>query len=434
MDKAEKNIGWFIIIMTFLIMVWGTVDLTRKRTVTLRVGVYAGSYWDSPNGDCYGILDQAIKRFESEHEGVKVEYVSGIGSADYSEWLTEQIVLAREPDVYFVLPEDFDLFVTSGALEPLDHLIRMDDSFDTEAYYEPCLSAGKRGGIQYALPQESVPTIMIVNKTLLSRAGIEMPAADWTWDDCLKICRQVTEKIPEAYGTYDFSWNDALYANNATLFSERGESCSLTDQNIRDAIRFISQLEELNGGRIVTSRDFDLGNVVFRPFLYSEYRMYQPFPWRVKKYTKFDWDGLPMPAGPEGDNVSVLQTMLMGMSSRTSHTELAWEFLKLLCYDEQIQRDLYKDSRGISPLASVAEDSSIVSRLQEDIPGTTEFDAEIIRQIMTSAVEVHRFPGYERALMMAENGVRAEAEADSSRGDGLLSLQREINSFLTKNK
>ncbi|MBR3358779.1 MAG: extracellular solute-binding protein [Solobacterium sp.] len=434
MDKAEKNIGWFVILMTFLIMIWGTVDLTHKRTVTLRVGVYAGSYWDSPNGDCYRILDQAIKRFESEHEGVKVEYVSGIGSADYSEWLTEQILMDREPDVYFVLPEDFDLLVTSGALAPLDHLILLDGSFDTEAYYEPCLSAGRRGGIQYALPQESVPTIMFVNKTLLSRAGIDMPAADWTWNDCLNICQQVTERIPEAYSTYDYSWNDALYANNASLFSERGDSCSLTDSNIRDAIRFISRLEEMNHGRIVTSRDFDLGNVVFRPFLYSEYRMYQPFPWRVKKYTNFEWDGLPMPAGPDGDNVSVLQTMLMGMSSRADHPELAWEFLKLLCYDREIQLDLYKYSRGISPIAEIAENSGIVELLQKDIPGTTEFDAEVIHRIMTSAVEVHRFPGYDRALMMAENGVREEAENDSSRGDGLLSLQREINEFLSENK
>lgn len=434
MDKTEKNIGWFIIIMTVLIMLWGTVDLKQKQTVTLHVGVYAGSYWDSPNGDCYRILDRVIERFESEHEGVKVEYVSGIGSQDYSEWLTEQILLAKEPDVYFVLPDDFDLLATSGALAPLDSMIREDASFDTEAYYEPCLSAGKRGGIQYALPQESVPTIMIVNKTLLASAGIPMPSADWTWEDCLSICRKVTETIPGAYSVYDYSWPTALYANDAALFSERGDYCNLTDSNIREAIRYVQKLEELNDGHIVTSRDFDLGNVVFRPFLYSEYRMYQPFPWRVKKYTNFEWDGLPMPAGPKGDNVSLLRTMLMGMSARTNHAQLSWEFMKLLCYDEEIQQDLYTYSRGISPLTAVAEDSNIVSLLQEDIPGTTEFNADVIRRIMTSAVEMYRFPGCERALMMAENGVREEADSDSSRGDGLLSLQREINEYLSKTK
>ena len=37
-------------------------------------------------------------------------------------------------------------------------------------------------------------------------------------------------------------------------------------------------------------------------------------------------------------------------------------------------------------------------------------------------------------LNLAENGVREEAENDSSRGDGLLSLQREINEFLSENK
>jgi multiple sugar transport system substrate-binding protein len=124
----------------------------------------------------------------------------------------------------------------------------------------------------------------------------------------------------------------------------------------------------------------------------------------------------------------------MGMSARTNHAQLSWEFMKLLCYDEEIQQDLYTYSRGISPLTAVAEDSNIVSLLQEDIPGTTEFNADVIRRIMTSAVEMYRFPGCERALMMAENGVREEADSDSSRGDGLLSLQREINEYLSKTK
>ena len=43
----------------------------RDRTLT--VGVYADSYWGTPNGDRYKILDDAIARFEEEHQGIRVE-------------------------------------------------------------------------------------------------------------------------------------------------------------------------------------------------------------------------------------------------------------------------------------------------------------------------------------------------------------------------
>ena len=149
----------------------------NQKTV-LTIGVYSGSYWNTPNGNCYQILDDVITLFEESHPGVNVEYVSGIPANDYSEWLAEQIMKGTEPDLYFVLPEDFDLLVSSGALAQLDERIAGDPAFDTSAYYEPCLRSGQSEGRQYALPHESVPTIMFVNKTLLEANGIDMPNND----------------------------------------------------------------------------------------------------------------------------------------------------------------------------------------------------------------------------------------------------------------
>ena len=46
--------------------------LPRGDTV-LRVGVFSGSYWGTPNGSSYQVLDNAIARFEADHPGVRVE-------------------------------------------------------------------------------------------------------------------------------------------------------------------------------------------------------------------------------------------------------------------------------------------------------------------------------------------------------------------------
>jgi len=422
---------WVVVALLILMVCLCLAVWVGKQETVLTIGVYSGSYWNTPNGNCYEILDEAIALFEESHPRVKVEYVSGIPAGDYSEWLAERIMMGTEPDLYFVLPEDFDLLVSSGALAQLDERIAMDPEFDTVVYYEPCLRSGQSDGKQYALPHESVPTIMFVNKTLLEESGIPMPDNDWTWEDFYSICEQITHVDSRQYGVYGYSWLDAIYANGASLFSEDGRSCYLAEEAVMEAIQFSKRLTDLNEGYTVSSRDFDEGRVAFCPLLYSEYRAYQPYPWRVKKYSAFQWDCVSMPAGPSGANISEIHTMMLGISSRTRHEDLSWEFCKLLSIDEDLQRKLYTHSHGISPLPAVAEDPELLQQIHHDIPEGSGFSPEMIHQIMSNAVVVHQFNAYSQAMNMAGNAIK-DASNNQLGQSGMLIAESEINYFLNK--
>ena len=422
---------WMAAALLFLMSCFCLAGCAGAGETVLTIGVYSGSYWNTPNGNCYEILDEAISLFEESHPGVKVEYVSGIPAADYSEWLAGRILMGTEPDLYFVLPEDFDLLVSSGALACLDERIAADPGFDRDVYYEPCLRSGQSEGRQYALPHESVPTIMFVNKTLLETNGIAMPDNDWTWEDFYDICEQVTDVDSRQYGVYGYSWLDAMYSNGASLFSEDGRSCYLSDEKVLEAIQFDKRLTDLNGGYSVTARDFDVGNVAFCPLLYSEYRAYQPYPWRVKKYSAFQWDCVSMPAGSSGTNISEIHTMMLGISSRTRHGDLAWEFCKLLSINEDIQRKLYTHSHGISPLPAVAEDPELLQQIHHDIPEGSGFSPEMIHQIMSNAVVAPRFNAYSQAMIMVESAIQ-EAAGNQLGQSGMRIAESEINIFLNR--
>ena len=419
-----------VMVLLVLMLCFSLTGCSGNKETVLTIGVYSGSYWNTPNGNCYQILDDAIAMFEQSHPGVKVEYVSGIPAGAYSEWLTEQILKGTEPDLYFVLPEDFDLLVSSGALAQLDERIAADPEFDTALYYEACLHSGQFKGNQYALPHESVPTIMFVNKTLLEANGIEMPDNDWTWDEFYNICAQITDVDSRQYGAYGYSWLDAMHSNGASLFSEDGRSCYLAEENVLQAVQFAKQLGDLNGGYNVSARDFDEGRVAFQPLLYSEYRAYQPYPWRVKKYSAFQWDCVSMPAGPSGSNISELHTMMLGISSRTRHGDLAWEFCKLLSINEDVQRKLYTYSHGISPLPAVAEDPELL-KLHHDISEGSGFSPEMIHHIMSNAVVVPRFDAYDQAMNMVESAIQ-EATNNQLGQSRMLIAQSDINIFLNK--
>ena len=419
-----------MVVLLVLMLLLSMVGCGVNKETVLTIGVYSGSYWNTPNGNCYQILDEAIAMFEQANPGVKVEYVSGIPAGSYSEWLTEQILKGKEPDLYFVLPEDFDLLVSSGALAQLDERIAADTEFDTSVYYEACLLSGQYKGSQYALPHESVPTIMFVNKTLLEANGIAMPDDDWTWEDFYNICEQITDVDSHQYGVHGYSWLDAMHSNGASLFSEDGRSCYLAEETVLQAVQFAKQLEELNGGYNVSARDFDEGRVAFQPLLYSEYRAYQPYPWRVKKYSAFQWDCVSMPAGPSGSNISELHTMMLGISSRTRHEDLAWEFCKLLSVNEDVQRKLYTYSHGISPLPAVAEDPELL-QLHHDLSEGSGFSPEMIHHIMSNAVVVPRFDAYDQAMNMVESAIQ-EAVNNQLGQSRMLIAQSDINIFLNK--
>lgn len=70
------------------------------------------------------------------------------------------------------------------------------------------------------------------------------------------------------------------------MFDERGRECYLTDAKVGAAIAFMEKMEELNEGYSVSPREFALGNVVFQPMLFSEYRAYKSYPLSIKKYER----------------------------------------------------------------------------------------------------------------------------------------------------
>ena len=72
MNKLKIGIGIIILVIAFA-MYW-----SYNQTIVLKVGVFAGSNWDVPNGSGYKLIDTAIARFEEEHPNVKIEYKSGI--------------------------------------------------------------------------------------------------------------------------------------------------------------------------------------------------------------------------------------------------------------------------------------------------------------------------------------------------------------------
>lgn len=419
------------------LVMFGLVLYAQQKPTVITFGMFTGSNWDVPTGDSYAIIDRVIERFEKSHDRVKIEYVSGIQKKDYAEWLSQQALTGNLPDVFLVRSDDLHTFANVGMLEELEAYMEKDADMDAGRYFTPALQSGQYRQKQYVLPYESVPTMMYVNKTLLDQYGISVPENDWTWDDFYAICDQVSQDHDgdgrlDTFGVYGYTWQNALAANNAAIFNEDGTQAVLSHERVYEAVAFMRKLEQLNQREIVTSDMFDQGMVAFCPMRFSEYRTYKPYPWRIKKYSHFEWECIPMPAGPNGANVSQLDTLSVGISARSSHKELAWELVKALCDDETTQQDIFRYSQGVSVLKDVAASPAVVDLLLKDVPGTTTFTMEFLNDTMETARPIVKFADYDQVVAVADSEIRRLLATDEDIPTALEALQKQINELLQK--
>ncbi len=425
----------FALYLAFLVLMTCFLGWYLTRPKVLTIGLFAGSNWNVPEGEPYALMDAAIKRFEAEHPGVKVKYVSGIRKEDYSEWLAERLLQGKEPDVFVVPGGDFALYASMGALAPLDRYMEKDDSFDSSVYYPMAMDYGCWQGVSYALPVGAVPTLMFVNKSLLAKEGIPIPHNDWTWQDFLRICKAVTRDTDgdgrlDQFGVYDYNWRKAALTNDVKIFSPDGKTADFTSKNMEEVLRFMGDLHAVNQGQEVTARDFDMGKVAFRTFTFAEYRTYKPYPWRIKKYSSFEWDCIKLPAGPSGRSSSIMQVMIMGISARTGESRLAWELLKTICYDPVIQETLLTKTQGVPARRDVVESPRAQALFTAATPGSEEMNLKIVSQVMADSITEPKFSRYYEAMNLADHKLQYVVREGLAVNSALNQVQKEINAYL----
>ena len=289
-------------------------------------------------------LDRAIQKFEKSHPHVRVEYENGIPQSDYSDWLSEKIVSGKTPDVFMVSEQDLTLLAARGVLEKLNGYM---DRKDQAAFYPVAFESGVYQGQTYALPYESNPILMCVNKDLLDKEGIAVPKEGWTLEEFYTICKKLTKgyqwgwAIGPIWKVQNTPGKKPLAANGGHLF--QGGMLKLTAPEVKESLTFLQKLEDLNKNYKVSSKDFDQGKVAFYPMTLAQYRTYKPYPYHVSKYSNFTWTCIPMPAKSKRPRQPWSRRLLCYVGSKFS-------FQVVLGIDATLNRGSRNSTNSLCPI------------------------------------------------------------------------------------
>ena len=283
--------------------------------------------------------------------------------------------------------------------------------------------------------------LLFYNQDLFDEAGVPYPTEDWTWDDFMDICRKVTKDTDgdgriDQFGTYNYTWQDAMYTSGGSAFDNEKQNVDFSNQYVINSLKFMKELLALNQGENVTQEDFDAGKVAFMPLTFAEYRTYKTYPYKIKRYSNFQWDCTTFPGRTKGENISKVDALLIGINHDSTKKDLAWEFLKELVCGYESQLDIFRYSQGVSVLESVTRSEEAASIIQEDMDKEEQvISGELLCDVIehgTIAPKYYQYETYEQMISLANTEITEIFEKNKNIESSMKIFQREIRKYLNQ--
>ena len=139
-----------------------------------------------------------------------------------------------------------------------------------------------------------------------------------------------------------------------------------------------------------------------------------------------------MPAGNAGNNVSEMQTLLMGISAHTRYEKYAYELLKMFTYDKEVQTALYRYSNGASALRHIAVSDEAMRLLAENMDkDDRQYNSELLSYIMNYGVIPPKFQHYSEYMLLADTVI---LDIISQKKDAAINLKSLQHTILAKSE
>ena len=146
----------------------GALSKDTKAELTL-------AYWDKNQTPT---VQAGVKAFNEKYPNIKVT-LSLTAFKDYFTKLRTQAEGDKLPDVFWMNGPNAKLYATNNKLAALDDLKDVDWSKYPRALADIYSVKSKH----YGIPKDYDTIAVWVNKKLFAAAGVELPKADWTWED-----------------------------------------------------------------------------------------------------------------------------------------------------------------------------------------------------------------------------------------------------------
>ena len=137
-----------------------------------------------------GNYETAVADYEAA-TGNKVNDESGTSNEEWKSKIMTDFETGAEPDVlFFFNGVDSNPIVEAGKVVSIDEIRKSYPDYAANMK-DSMLGASPVDGVNYSVPVNGYWEGLFVNKKVLAEAGVEVPGADYTWDQFLADCETI---------------------------------------------------------------------------------------------------------------------------------------------------------------------------------------------------------------------------------------------------
>lgn len=188
-------------------------------------------------------LAKMVAAFEDTHPNIKVD-VETIGYDDYFTQMQTRVAGGTAPDCYELNIENFAAYANKGQLAEISGV-------DVGGLNDTALNAFNVDGKQYGLPESFSNVVLIYNKDLFDRAGIDYPTDSWTRDDEQAAAEAIRALGNDIYGiwqpiTYNEFFKVVAQYGGALLNEDKTAFTINSPENLKAAESLVGRVLDSN--------------------------------------------------------------------------------------------------------------------------------------------------------------------------------------------
>ncbi len=298
------------------------------------------AFWGGPEE--IEIITNSITDWQTEHPQIKIVFEHTPYSGYDSKILT-RIAGGAAPDIITTEVDYFVTFASKDVLEDLTPYFKSDPSgFSKEEFFDSIVDRFTYHNQFLALPRDVAPKACVFyNKKLFDEAKLPYPTDDWTFDDLLRISRELTKKNESGrvtqYGFYSGMgmWRNYVYEFGGALVDDvkNPTKTLLADPKSVEGLQFYSNLINVYGVMPTPVAYVNYGVDIGQLFARKQIAMFASGIWdtpSLRQYKDMDWDIVMFPKGKAEQRAFDTGGSGYAMLKTSKNKAAAWEVLKAL--------------------------------------------------------------------------------------------------------
>ena len=341
-----------------------------------------------------------IAAFAATDPGVTVKLAPVADQDELLAKLSTAFAGGSPPDTFLVNYRNFGQY--AEALAPVQSYLDDSDAIAEDDYAPAALDAFRFDGDELTCMPQNVSSLEVYyNADLFADAGLEPPAADWTWDDFLRAAEALTEGDRFGVGVEPSLIRVApfVWSAGGDVVDDPTTPTTLTfdDPAARKGLDFFLDLQ-LEHGVVPPERE-ELSLDAESRFLQGGLGMYldsrKAVP-NLRTITDFDWDVAPLPVAPGGEPATILHGDAYCISDDSEHKDEVWKFIEFAMGTEG-QEILAASGRTVPSRMDVAESDAFLD--SDEPPASSQVFVDAVPHI--------------RAVPHVASWPQVESEADT---------------------